>query len=153
MATHHLLREIRVNHQNIKEADIYLECTCVCVCVRVFSVYLIIVFSTFHPWLLPLPLFLSHTNRYSTKTAYLWCILSCLCLQVLDLRRQGEMEGAEREEARRGGTKKHMRKREGVAIPLLLSERSVKTRQKCGGGMKDWMLIACQDRKRTDMLK
>lgn len=155
MATHHLLREIRVNHQNIKEADIYLECTCVCVCVcvRVFSVYLIIVFSTFHPWLLPLPSSLSHSDRYSTKTAYLWCILSRLCLQVLDWRRRGEMEGAEREEARKGGTKKHMREREGVATPLLLSEWSVETGLKCGGVTTDWMLIACKDRKRTDMLK
>lgn len=53
VATHHVLREIRVNHQNIKEADIYLECSCVCVCV--FSVFLIIVFTTFHSWSLPLP--------------------------------------------------------------------------------------------------
>lgn len=125
----------------------------VCVCVRVFSVYLIIVFSTFHPWLLPLPSLLSRSDRYSTKTAYLWCILSRLCLQVLDWRRRGEMEGAEREEARKGGTKKHMREREGVATPLLLSEWSVETGLKCGGVTTDWMLIACKDRKRTDMLK
>lgn len=37
VATHHLLREIRVNHQNIKEADIYLECSCVRVCVSLVS--------------------------------------------------------------------------------------------------------------------
>ncbi len=37
VATHHLLREIRVNHQNIKEADIYLECSCGCVYVSLVS--------------------------------------------------------------------------------------------------------------------
>lgn len=42
VATHHLVAEIRASHQNIKEADIYLESTCV------FSVYLITVFVTFH---------------------------------------------------------------------------------------------------------
>lgn len=42
VAMHHLLAEIRASHQNIKEADIYLESTCV------FSLYLITVFGTFH---------------------------------------------------------------------------------------------------------
>lgn len=75
----------------------------VCVCVCVFSVYLIIVFSTFHSRFLPLPV--THQQILYQHT-HLWCILGCLCLQALDSQWQGEMEGTERGEAREGGTKK-----------------------------------------------
>lgn len=47
VATHHLLREIRVNHRNIKEADIYLEysCVCVCLCLQCLLDYSVLYFS------------------------------------------------------------------------------------------------------------
>lgn len=83
VATHHLLREIRVNHQNIKEADIYLECSCVSL-VSTWSERSLLFTPGF-----PLSLLPQTYQQIQCRRTYLWCMPSCLCVCRCEIRGDG----------------------------------------------------------------